>query len=75
MADHGGNTAVLMTPAWGDLVDTAGQLCLPFVDQHRKARPIDANLDFDNPCDLGAVEFEPESAPIPPAELFSDGFE
>jgi len=75
LANHGGRTPVLLPLPWSDLVDTGGQLCLPFVDQRGKTRPIDGNLDFENRCDIGAVEFDPDSDPIPASELFSSGFE
>jgi CSLREA domain-containing protein len=75
LANHGGRTPVLLPLPWSALVDTGGLLCLPFVDQRDKTRPIDGDLDFESRCDIGAVEFDPESDPIPPDELFGNGFE
>lgn len=75
LANQGGRTPVLLPLPWSELVDTGGQLCVPFVDQRGKSRPIDGNVDFENRCDIGAVEFDPGSDPIPPDDLFGDGFE
>lgn len=78
LADHGGPTPVLMPDPTGPLVDTGGQLCMPsFEDQRGKSRPIDGNLDFLAYCDIGAVEYDPDTDPVPPVAdlIFANDFE
>ncbi len=75
---HGGPTSVLMPDPTGPLVDTGGQLCMPsFEDQRGKSRPLDGDLDFIALCDIGAVEYDPDTDPVPtPSDLiFADDFE
>src|SRR5690606_3384682 len=72
---HDSPTPVLLPKPEGPLVDGAGMLCLPFEDQRGKARPIDGDLDFTSACDIGAVEYDPDSHPILPTDLFSNGVE
>jgi CSLREA domain-containing protein len=73
---HGGRTPVLMPRAGSSIIDAAGNLCFPsFEDQRGKARPLDGDLDEVAHCDIGAVEFDASSDPIPPPTIFHDGFE
>lgn len=78
LALHGGPTPVRIPHPAGPLVDTGGQLCLPsFEDQRGKTRPIDGTLDFLARCDIGAVEYDPDSDPVPPPldVIFANDFE
>lgn len=68
-------TPVLLPNPAGPLVDAAGVLCIPFEDQRGLARPLDGDLDEVSACDIGAVEYDPDSDPLPQIELFRDGFE
>jgi hypothetical protein len=74
--NYGGRAPVLMPKFSSSIVDAGGPLCLPtFEDQRGKTRPMDGNLDGDNGCDLGAVEFDPMTDPIANDVIFADDFE
>lgn len=73
---YGGRTPVLMPMFSSSIVDAGGPICLPsFEDQRGKTRPIDGNLDAENGCDLGAVEFDPMTDPLGNDVIFADGFD
>ena len=76
LGNYGGKTPVLIPHFNSEIVDAGGPLCLPsFEDQRGKLRPMDGNLDADNGCDIGAVEFDPLNDPISNDVIFADGFE
>ena len=76
LENYGGRTPVLMPNFSSSIVDAGGPLCLPsFEDQRGKVRPKDGNLDAENGCDLGAVEFDPMTDPIGNDIIFADGFD
>jgi predicted outer membrane repeat protein len=76
LATYGGRTPVLMPRPESALVDGGSLVCSPScVDQRGKPRPVDGNLDGNVRSDIGAVEYDPDSDPIPDPKIFRDGFE
>lgn len=76
---HGGLTPVLLPHPDRTLVDTGALSCAPsFEDQRGFDRPINATGALAPICDIGAVEYNPASDPVPPPlpdTLFEHGFE
>ncbi|MGB0135572.1 choice-of-anchor Q domain-containing protein [Dokdonella sp.] len=73
---YDGLTPVLIPRFDSEIVDAGGPLCLPsFEDQREKLRPMDGNLDSDNGCDIGAVEFDPLNDPLSNDVIFADSFD
>jgi hypothetical protein len=73
---HGGHTPVLLPDPNRALVDKGALVCAPSnEDQRGKQRPINATGTLLPICDIGAVEYDPETDPQPPTRIFRDGFE
>ena len=75
-SEHGGPTLTFMPRSNGILVDPIGGNCGAFEDledQRSAARPIDGDDVSGALCDIGAIEFDPETDPGD--SLFSDRFE
>ncbi len=66
----GGPTETFMPRAGGILIDPPFSLCpqADGTDQRGQARPIGF-------CEIGAVEFNPDSDPVPADQMFRDRFE
>jgi CSLREA domain-containing protein len=76
LADHGGATWTLMPRSNGPLIDPVGGSCGTLTeDQRGGVRPIDGNGIGGAICDIGAVEFDPDSDPEFTDRMFSDRFE
>ena len=72
----GGRTPALMPKPASELIDNGGIQCSPsYEDQREVTRPIDGNGDVATGCDIGAIEYNPNTDPVLPPELFKDGFE
>jgi hypothetical protein len=73
---HGGLTPVLLPHPNGALVDKGALVCAPTnEDQRGKPRPINATGTLLPICDIGAVEYDPQTDPQVPSGIFHDGFE
>lgn len=75
--NHGGATMAFMPRPDGVLVDPDGAQCNFLggtVDQRGKSRPIDGGSGQAR-CDIGSVEYDPDTDPPIEDALFSDRFE
>jgi len=76
LATWGGRTPALMPRPDSPLIDNGGIQCSPdYEDQREVTRPIDGNGDVAIGCDIGAIEYNPDTDPLLPTALFKDGFE
>jgi len=74
--DHGGPTTTFMPRSNGVLVDPVGSQCGGTdQDQRGTPRPIDGNDSGVALCDIGSVEYNPDTDPEFTDSLFSDRFE
>lgn len=61
LADHGGPTRTHAPRAGSPLLDGGRAATCAALDQRREPRPVDGDGDGEARCDVGAVEFVPES--------------
>ena len=57
------------------LVDAGGPTCLGPDDQRNAPKPVNGSGQAQALCDIGAIEFDPQTDPGLPDQLLSDGFE
>ncbi|MCB1590202.1 MAG: CSLREA domain-containing protein [Xanthomonadales bacterium] len=57
------------------LVDAGGPTCMGPDDQRNAPKPVNGSGQAQALCDIGAIEFDPQTDPGLPDQLLSDGFE